>query len=233
MAMTLRKGSGYLVRDVCLFLLAFAALGAAQQGAASPETLVVRGDIPAKLFLHQDYEIHLVAEGGVPPYIWEVPDGSLPPGLVLGADGVLRGVPAASGEFRFTVAVTDSRKPAHTRSKELVLRVTAPLWADWSRPPKVSGRRIEGVIKLSNETDQDFDLTFVVLAVNEIGRATTIGYQRFTLKPDTIEMEIPFGENLPRGVYDVNADVVGEVAAANRIYRTRLVEPGLRVQQGP
>jgi Putative Ig domain len=233
MAMTLRKRSPYLVGGACLFFLALPALGSAQEAAANREPLAIRGDIPAKLFLHQDYEIHLVAEGGVPPYSWDVSDGSLPPGLVLAADGVLRGVPGASGEFRFTVEVADSGKPAYSRSKDLVLRVTAPLWARWSQPPKVSGRRIEGVIKLSNETDQDFDLTFVVLAVNEIGRATTIGYQRFTLKPETIEMEIPFGENLPRGMYDVNADVVGEVAAANKIYRARLVEQGLRIQQGP
>jgi hypothetical protein len=46
-------------------------------------------------------------------------------------------------------------------------------------------------------------------------------------------MEIPFGENLPHGTYEVNVDAVGEVAATNTIDRTRLVANKLDVQQGP
>jgi hypothetical protein len=38
------------------------------------------------------------------------------------------------------------------------------------------------------------------LAVNDIGRATAIGYQHFGLKHETIDFEIPFGENLPPAV---------------------------------
>ena len=62
----------------------------------------------------------------------------------------------------------------------------------------------------------------VVLAVNENGRATAIGYQHFPLKQGASDFEIPFGENLPYGTYSVNVDVVGEVAASNSIYRARL-----------
>jgi hypothetical protein len=62
-----------------------------------------------------------------------------------------------------------------------------------------------------------------VLAVNEIGRATALGYQHFTLAKNTIDKEIPFGENLPAGSYTVNADVVAEVPASNTIHRARLV----------
>ncbi len=47
-------------------------------------------------------------------------------------------------------------------------------------------------------------------------------------------MEIPFGENLPYGSYQLNADVVAEVAATNSIYRARLVPKELlQIQQGP
>jgi len=76
--------------------------------------------------------------------------------------------------------------------------------------------------------------TIVVLAVNEIGRATAIGYQHFTLTQGTVDLEIPFGENLPRGSYEVNLDAVGEVAATDIIYRSRLVtSERLQVQVGP
>ena len=48
------------------------------------------------------------------------------------------------------------------------------------------------------------------------------------------EFEIPFGENLPFGTYDLNADAVAEVAATNTIYRSRLTTgEKLQVQQGP
>ena len=56
----------------------------------------------------------------------------------------------------------------------------------------------------------------------------------FTLKKDTTGMEIPFGENLPQGSYQLNVDAVAEVAATNSIYRARLV-PNERFQmlEGP
>ena len=63
--------------------------------------------------------------------------------------------------------------------------------------PKVNGRRVEGSIKVSNQTEQDFDFTFIALAVDPNGRATAVGYQHFALKKNTEEFEIPFGENLP------------------------------------
>ena len=49
----------------------------------------------------------------------------------------------------------------------------------------------------------------MVLAVNDIGRATAIGYQHFRLKKNTMDMEIPFGKFVA-GNYAVNVDVVGE-----------------------
>jgi hypothetical protein len=132
------------------------------------------------------------------------------------------------------VTVTDSGHPAHELSKEIVLHVIAPLLVEWSRYPKITGQRIEGAARVSNQTGQDFDFTIVVLAVNEIGRAIAIGYQHFTLTQGTVDLEIPFGENLPRGSYEVNLDAVGEVAATDIIYRSRLVtSERLQVQVGP
>ncbi len=224
-------------RSSLIFVLLFALLAGpafAQQGAATGEPLVIQTTSLPKAFLHQHYETHLEARGGITPLRWEISDGALPPGIVLGVDGTLSGAPTETGEFKFTVKVTDSGRPAAQRNQQFVLTVVAPLLAQWGRYPQVNGQRLEGSIIVSNQTEQDFDLTAIVMAVNEIGRATAIGYQRINLKKGTAELEIPFGENLPFGSYELDADVVAEVAATNSIYRARLVpKERFQIQQGP
>jgi hypothetical protein len=235
--MHLPTGTRFFGRARLLLLLLFLPLlvGVAnsQQGTGAGGELAVQTRSLPNGFVRREYRRPLLAEGGVTPLKWEISTGALPRGLVLSADGLLSGVPGESGVFRFVVTVTDSGNPSHQRNQELALRVIAPLLVEWSRYPKVSGQRVEGTVKVSNQTDDDFDLTFVAVAVNENGRATALGYQRFTLKKGTIDMEIPFGENLPHGTYEVNVDAVGEVAATNTIDRTRLVANKLDVQQGP
>ena len=207
---------------------------AAPQTSSTPEPLTIQTTSLTKAYVRQPYQAHLEAHGGTPPYKWEVTDGSPPPGIVLQSDGVLAGTATETGQFRFTVTVTDSGKPAYQRSQELTLTVTAPLLAQWGRYPKVNGQRLEGSILVSNETDHAFDLTFIVLAVNELGRATAIGYQHFPFKKNTEQMEIPFGDNLPPGSYELDADVVAELAATNSIYRVHLApKERFQIQQGP
>ncbi len=142
-------------------------------------------------------------------------------------------MPTEVGDFHFMVTVSDSGSSPHQRNQQLTLRVLAPLLVQWGNQAKINGQRIEGSVKVSNQTGEDFDLTFVVLAVNDIGRATAIGYQRLDLKRETIDFEIPFGENLPPGGYVVNVDVVAEIAATNTIHRARLVTEKLQMVQGP
>jgi hypothetical protein len=206
----------------------------AQQGAASGEPLVFGANSFPKAFLKQSYEAHLEAKGGITPLNWTLEEGELPAGITLSRDGTLNGTPTKSGEFRFTVKLTDSGKPAAQKSQQLTLTVEAPLMLQWSRYPKVTGPRLEGAVKVSNQTGQDFDLTVVMMAVNQDGRATAIGYQRIDLKKNTDGLEIPFGENLPQGVYELNVDAVAEVAATNSIYRARLVpKEKMQIVQGP
>src|SRR5262249_8699964 len=99
--------------------------------------------------------------------------------------------------------------------------------------PEVTEQRMEGAIKVSNESDHDFDLTMIAVAVNDIGRATALGYQHFTLRSNTADQEISFGENLPPGTYQVHVDVVAEVKQTNAIYRVHLDRPPLQILQGP
>lgn len=49
-----------------------------------------------------------IAKGGVPPYVWEVADGSLPAGLLMTAAGKVTGTPTILGTYLFTIRVTDS-----------------------------------------------------------------------------------------------------------------------------
>ncbi len=206
----------------------------AQQGGASGEPISLQTTSLPKGFLRQPYRFKLEAQGGIAPLKWEATAGSMPPGIELADDGTLSGVPAEADSFHFVVTINDSGKPIRQLRKELTLDVVAPLWVRWSKKPQVTGRRVEAAVKVSNQTGQDFDFTLVALAVNEEGRATAVGYQHFTLKKNTDEFEIPFGENLAPGAYDLHVDAVGEVAATNVIYRARLATPGkIQIQQQP
>jgi hypothetical protein len=206
----------------------------AQQAGAIGEPIVLQTTALPKAFLRQPFHFKLEAQGGILPLRWEITAGAQPPGIDLSPDGNLTGAPTEVDSFRFVVTITDSGKPARSQKKEFNLDVVAPLVVEWSKKPKVNGRRVEGAIKVSNQTDQDFDFTFIALAVDPNGRATAVGYQHFTLKKDTDEFEIPFGENLPFGAYDLHADAVAEVATTNAIYRVHLTTgEKLQVQQGP
>ncbi len=216
-------------------LLALVLLGSstAQQGAATGEPIVLATAPLPKGFLRQPYHFKLEAQGGITPLRWEVTNGSPPEGSNWPRTA-LSAVRPRSRQFHFVVTVTDSGRPVAQKKKEFSLEVVAPLVVEWSRKPKITGHRLDAAIRVSNQTGEDFDFTVIALAVNENGRATAVGYQHFTLKKDTDEFEIPFGENLPQGSYDVNVDAVGEVAATNTIFRARLAPAGkLQVVQGP
>jgi hypothetical protein len=179
------------------------------------------------------YTVRLQQHGGIPPYHWRMAAGELPPGLKLEDDGTLHGSPQKTGEYRFTISVTDNSK-APAVQREYILKVAPALSMQWKIPAHVAANRIEGSVEVSNATEDDFDFTFVVLAVNETGRATALGYQRFPLKKGTTDFEIPFGETLPHGAYVVHVDGVAEVAEKNQIHRARLQTPAaLQVVAGP
>jgi len=112
----------------------------------------------------------------------------------------------------------------------------APLLIEWKSFPRLQGDQILGSVNVSNGTRDMFDLTVVILAVNEYGKAFALGYQHFDLQPETTDVEIPFGQatNLPVGTYVVHADAVAEVAAKGLIFRGRQqTSTPLQVQPSP
>lgn len=219
-----------MARIVRLFGVLAVLLGAL--AAAQPLPLTIVEDTLPPLDAGVSVHIVLHARGGVPPYRWYVASGELPEGVSLTTEGVLEGRPAKPGQIAFTVAVEDS---ARSRiSKELRTVVTANLVFTWARPPQVHGDRMEGAVQLSNGTKDDFDLTFIVVAIAENGRATALGYQHFSLKAGTNDFQIPFVQSLPHGAYVVHADAVAEIPAKNTILKRMLETPTpITVAQGP
>jgi hypothetical protein len=200
-----------------------------------PQPLAILDESLPALNAGIDARIPLHASGGVPPYHWSLTAGDLPPGITIDAAGFLVGRPSKPGDFAFTLSVTDSAQPAHTINKELRAQVTAALLLEWLRPPQVQGTEINGAVEVSNGTkDDDFDLTVIIVAVNEIGRATALGYQHMTLKAGVTNFQVPFGSTLPPGAYVIHADAVAEIPARNTILRQRLQTPApLQIVQGP
>jgi hypothetical protein len=198
------------------------------------ELVIENGPDLPDTYPHGSYLVQLLARGGVTPLHWRVEKGALPPGIRLDDSGLLHGQAERTGEFQFTVSVTDSGKPQQAVQKGFVIRVRSALTLNWKSPAHVSGSRIEGSVEITNTTPDDMDLTFIVLAVAGSGRATAIGYQRFLLRGGTVAKELPFGDTLPHGGYVVHVDAVGEVEPMKLIYRERLQTPGpLQVTVGP
>ena len=211
---------GFLVLTICLV---------AQD---PPLTISDKENLPSA-HLWERYSYNLTASGGIAPYRWMVRSGSLPHEFKLDEFGEFCGIPEEPRQFEFTSLVRDSSNPTEQQQKKFVLSTETPLTAEWDHAAHVIGTRIDGSIKVSNRTGRDFDLTVIVLAVNDISRATAIGFQHFSLKKDTRDFDIPFGDSVSRGSYVVNVDVVAEEPVSNRIFRVRLVTGEQQVTQGP
>lgn len=153
---------------------------------------------------------------------WRVSKGKLPPGLQLNTQfGEIVGSPTTVGEFSFTLEATDKSLPPQVAQQDFVVEVIAALTIVWKDGPQVQGSEIKGRVAVSNYTGDAFDLTVIIVAVNEIGRATALGYQHFELASGLMDFEIPFGSTLPTGKYVVHADAIAEVRSKNAIYRAR------------
>jgi hypothetical protein len=208
-----------------LLLGIFAGASAAQEVGA-PLEIVTERALP-RAILAVSYEMKLAATGGVLPRTWDVIAGRLPPGLSLDpVSGIISGAPTALGLYRFALEVSDSDDPADTRSREFTMAVISALVVEWKSVPAVTPDGIAGSVKLANQTANDIDLTMIVVAVNEIGKAFVLGYQQFTFAAQSTIPEVAFGSVLPRGSYIVHVDVIAEVPVTNAIHRARLQTVG-------
>lgn len=76
---------------------------------APPPLTITSGSLLNGATRGVDVSYQLTANGGVAPYSWTLASGSIAPGMVLNANGLITGAPSRSGVFTFTIAVRDSR----------------------------------------------------------------------------------------------------------------------------
>jgi Putative Ig domain len=207
-----------------VFLALVAAIAAQEQASVASQQAGLLITLPpaSSAILGSNFSIPLVATGGSAPYSWHLVDGQLPPGLKLHPHkGEISGTPTTPGEYRFTIAVADSSVPQIQIQRAVTITVIAGLTVDWKQPPKVQGTILSGSAVVTNQTGRDFDLTVVIVAVNSIGRATTLGYQHVTLAGEKSSPVIPFSSSPGPGKYVVHADAVAHHPGGHHIYRAR------------
>lgn len=85
----------------------------------SSTVLTIETESIADAVVGQDYSQTLRAAGGAAPYRWEMVSSTLPEGLTLSEAGVITGRPVSSGEFPFTVKVTDQNGTSDTQQLSL------------------------------------------------------------------------------------------------------------------
>jgi len=225
-----RPGSALSLILAAILCLSVHATGLAWQDSA----LTITTDSLPSVVAGTHYEVALHANGGVTPYTWQLADGSkLPPGLHLHQhSGRITGTPTDAGEHHFTLALSDVDAPPSQVQREFTVVVVAGLTVEWKRPPAVSGTWISGSLTVANHTARPASLTVIVVAVNDIGRATALGYQQFTIQPQA-EQEIPFGASPGPGSYFVRVDAVAHFGTGNRTLRAHKQTPdgGLVIEQ--
>lgn len=166
------------------------------------------------------YNATVQVAGGTPPLAFTLTRGKIPPGIMLQPhSGIVSGTPTAAGAYTFAVTVSDSAGQNITR--DFTINIEDLLTIKWLPPPKLDSNVLSGGVEVSNGSRETYDLTIIIVAVNERGKAFALGYQRFDLASQ-IRQAVPFSSLLPNGSYIVHADAIGEIPARNTIRRTRL-----------
>ncbi len=94
-----------------------------------PALTIATATLPAAVMGTAYPQTQLQATGGVQPYTWSVPPGTLPAGLTLSSAGVISGTPTGlvTGPIGFTVTVTDVETPTPAATPAgLSIAVSAP-----------------------------------------------------------------------------------------------------------
>jgi len=217
-------------------VLLLAALPGHAQTAAKPLFQIVTDKLPLpEEGRGRPYFVQLQAVGGKGPYHWSL-ESRLPTGLVFDAARAVIsgrtyfGQDPSLREFSVTVQVSDSSQPPLVVSKLLVAASTAPLTIEWSAAPSVVQSNISGAVRVTNGSRDAVDMTIIVVAVNEIGKAFALRYEKLNLPPGNQSPDLKFDVFVPSGHYSVHADAAAEVAAKKAIYRDRREVDGLAVQ---
>ena len=216
---------------LCMVGLLELAPSAAAQPRRRPALQILTPALPSPV-AGEKYDVQLRAIGGRAPYRWSIQGGTgLPSGLSLDPSlGKITGTPESSDEFSVLVQVADAADPPLTHTKLLVAQSGAPLTVRWTERPHIVASNIAGALRVANGSRDMVDMTVIVVAVNENGRATALRYERLNLAPGKETPDLKFDVTLPMGEYVAHVDAVGEVAAKKAIYRDRREVDGLIVR---
>src|SRR5229473_2097132 len=109
-------------------------------------------------FISQPYVQLLLEQNRSGPITWSLASGTLPPGITLGASGILSGTPTAVGSFTCTVQVTDG---ISTTTATFTLTVNGPtlVFAPQTLPTGITASPYSGSLTTSGGTPPS---TFVV-----------------------------------------------------------------------
>src|SRR5690606_17607885 len=110
----------------------------------APKIVLVPDSLPEGT-VYADYSGNFSAKGGDGTYSYKVTGGSLPEGLELAAEGALTGTPAESGDFPFTVTVTDGKGFTGTGGYTLAIATPNIALAPRNLPDGIAGTGYEPV----------------------------------------------------------------------------------------
>ena len=200
-----------------LMLMLSGSVISAQTAASARAFQIVTSNLPMPE-AGVEYRAELKAVGGYPPYRWTILQQKLPPGLAFdGTRAVIFGKPQSDDEFSVLVQVSDSAEPPLTTTRLLVTSAGAPLAIRWTDRPHISADHLAGAVRVKNGSKDTIELTVIVVAVNEYGKAFALRYERVTLPKGAETPDLKFDSSLPLGQYTLHADAVGEVPARNAI----------------
>jgi hypothetical protein len=95
--------------------------GAGQGGGVTPSVLVITVSSFPGGSVGSPYDAFATAAGGVPPYMWTIASGALPPGLTISPEGEISGTPTTAGVYDFILQVQDSSMAVRRLSVRMTL----------------------------------------------------------------------------------------------------------------
>jgi len=150
----LRKVFRTLVTVLSLALFFFGLTSPSQTANAATTLSISTTSIPAATY-EKAYTTTLKATGGTLPYDWKVVSGTHPTGFALDAGtGQYYGTPTKGGSYPLTFSVTDSSKPAQTKTVKLTVVVETPAFSitTTSFPAGTKGSKYSSTIKATGGT---------------------------------------------------------------------------------
>jgi hypothetical protein len=115
----------------------------------TPPLVIITNSLPP-IRDGDNVSVPIIAQGGVPPYTFDLLSGQLPPGLAFDPQGLLKGVPTLPGTFTFAARVTDSVGTKATHLYTIVIAKGTPGFTfDLAPNPSVVGQAVVATATLT------------------------------------------------------------------------------------